>query len=212
MYPYSKYTDKNDPRYGMIEVWRVQNAGMPEAQYIHETRLMIFDGEDVSDNQRVSNQGWGYSMFQSIYPALRDLTVTYDYVLRAIQEFRKSILKMDNVFDLLTNKKEDELIARLNILDATSSFLNRELIDKETEEFEYKSASLSGLADLVTKKELHYAAVAGAPLTFLYGQSPQGLTSSHKGEERIYYDKISVMQEDMLTDPLNRLVEYIMIS
>ena len=211
MWPHSNYVT-DDSRNGKVEVWRIQSSGMTQPQYIHETRLLIFDGEDVTDDQRVDNLGWGDSFFQAIYPALEDLTTTYDYVLRAIQEFRKSILKMDGVFDLVTADQEEELTARLNLLDATSSFLNREVIDKNTEEFEYKSASLAGLSDLVYKKELQYSLEVGIPLTFLFGQTPQGLNATNKGEERIYYDKISVKQTDMILSPIEKLVEYVMLA
>ena len=60
--------------------------------------------------------------------------------------------------------------------------------------------------------ELRYSAVTGIPLTFLLGQSPQGLNATGKGEERIYYDMISVRQENKMRKPLNKLIEYIQLA
>lgn len=211
IWPYKIYDDK-DGNYGQVEIYSIQNAGMSAPLVVHETRLLIFDGEDVTDDQKVSNDGWGYSIFQSIYPAVQDLEIAYEFVLRTIQEFRKSILKIDGLYDLLAGGQENELMTRINMLDATSCILNRELIDRNREEFDFKTASLTGLADLVDKEELKFTAITGVPATIFFGRSPQGLTSSNKGNERTYYDKVAVMQVDYMTEPLSRLIEYVMLS
>jgi phage-related protein (TIGR01555 family) len=208
------YQDKNDPKYGEVEVYTITPSTLTNDIQIrvHESRILMFDGEEVTNETRIQNNGWGDSIFQAAYKQLEGLSVSWGYCYRIATRFIAEVLKIDNLFHLAQSKDGTKQIQeRLAVRDLTRGNLRTELIDLN-EEFDLKSVNINGYTDLVTKSEIAYASVMGIPLTKLYEQSPGGLNSTGKGEEKVYYDKIEGMQELKLKDPIEGLAEYIMLS
>jgi len=201
-----------DENYNKTEIWTINTAGLANQINVHESRLLFFDGEQVTNLQRYANNGWGYSIFQASYNDLQDLLVSWAYCPRLLSDFIKKVTSMDNLLDMVTNGQEEQVKKRLRLLDLTSDVMNREVIDRNLEEFRYETASLTGAVELVDKTELRVSAVWGIPLSILFGQTPQGFNSTGKGEEEMFYDKVSGLQGEKLTEPLSRLIRFIQLS
>jgi phage-related protein (TIGR01555 family) len=201
-----------DAKYGKPELYTLSTSGLSSTIDIHESRIMLFDGEEVTERQRYDNQGWGYSIFQSMFKDLRDLVVSWEYVPRIMQDAIKKVFKMKNLMQMAMTGQEDQIRNRLRVMDLTSDIMNRETIDKELEDLQYLVANITGITDMVTKMELRYSGVSSIPLTFLLGQTPQGLNATGKGEERVYYDYIAGLQDDKNTPPLSKLIRYVQLA
>jgi len=78
----------------------------------------------------------------------------------------------------------------MRILSSCKAVLNTLLLDA-TESFEYRYASLSGVAELMDRYPNRLAAVSGIPVTRLYGTSPGGLNATGESDIRGYYDEVA---------------------
>ncbi len=84
-----------------------------------------------------------------------------------------------------------------------------QIVDKETEELNNVSTLLTGLSKLQAQSQEHIAAISGIPLVKLLRITPSGLNASSEGEIRSFYDKIEAFQEDVIRQPIQKILEII---
>jgi hypothetical protein len=208
------YNDPGNPKFGSPEWYTVnpQVGGLTSFK-VHESRLLIVDGEDVPDRVRQQNNGWGDSVVQSAYRQLRSLGGVYASIETILEDFIQAVLKIENLQDLIASGKEDLIKKRLQILDLSRHQLNTMLIDSR-EMYEKKASTVTGLDGVVEKFASALSAVTGIPVTLLMGESAKGLNSagSQASDVRSWYDKIAALQESKLQPILERLVYLVMIS
>lgn len=128
------------------------------------------------------------------------------------------IISAFTVFVLSTNLGEslqadgDQIFKRAELFNLLRSNKGLMLVDKETEEFQNVSASLSGLDMLQAQAQEHTASVSHIPLVKLLGTQPAGLHASSEGEMRSFNDYVHSFQEHLFRQPLHRLLGLMMIS
>ena len=83
------------------------------------------------------------------------------------------------------------------------------MLDKDSEEFFQFNTPLSGLDALLAQAQEHMAAPSHTPLVKLLGVTPSGLNASSEGEIAVYYDYIKSLQENILRDPLDKLLKLV---
>jgi len=77
------------------------------------------------------------------------------------------------------------------------------------DEYEKKPSSIGGLPELLDKFVGALSAVTGIPQIVLMGDTPSGLNSTGDNDVRNWYDSVKSQQEDILTDPINKLLTVI---
>lgn len=205
------YSNPNSPKYNRPEHYTIQPIlGAPFD--VHESRILIFDGEPIPERLRWQNNGWGDSRLQSVYNSVRDLNSAYSGVTNIIRDFIQPILKMSNLGELISTGREDEIKKRLEIMGISRSILNVLLIDGQDEDYEKKSSSVSGLSELVQTLMLRVTSECGIPATKLFGRSPEGENATGESDARNFYDDIKNEQETRLRPKLERLIRLIMLS
>lgn len=85
------------------------------------------------------------------------------------------------------------------------------LLSKDEEEFFQFNTPLSGLDALLAQSQEQMAAPSHTPLVKLLGITPSGLNASTEGEIAVYYDHIRAMQENLLRDPLDKLLKLVQL-
>ena len=199
------YTDPSQANYGRPQRYYVQPIqGVP--YHVHESRMLIFDGEDVPERIRVENNGWGDSSLQPAYRRLSRMGQAESAVANIMRDFITSVMGMKGLTDLIGSGQDELVKSRINILDLTRSVLNSLVIDADGETYTKNSSSVAGLPDLMDRLMMMICAATGYPMTKLFGRSPAGLSATGDADIRQYYDWIAGEQRSRLRPPIERLI------
>lgn len=197
--------DPNSRFFGRAETMTIQPlGGTPYA--IHRSRVLVFDGEDVPDEVRQRNNGWGDSRLQAVFRALGRYSDGLGSVSGIMQDFILPVLSMKNLSDMIATGQEDVVKKRLEILGVSKSVLNVLLIDADEEGYEKKASSVSGIDKLLAEFRHNLCACTGIQHTKLFKRSAEGMNATGEGDAREWYDTVSGEQEDKLLPHLVTLV------
>ena len=205
------YRDPRMAKYGMPELYRVTPIYTGEQFLVHESRVLRMDAEKLPSRALQRNEGWGDSVLQGPYDQLRNLGAAYNATSNIMEDFIQTILKVENLSDLLASGQDELIKKRLDIIDMSRSVANTVILDSN-ESYEKKSSSVGGLDGLIDKFALALSATTGIPITFLMGQTPAGLQSTGQADIRMFYDMVKAEQEDTLKPILERLIRLVMLS
>lgn len=207
-----QYQDPKDPKFGKPEFYTVRPYTLPFFK-VHESRVLLMDGKPVPDRVRRQNNGWGDSVYQSAFERLKAIGSSYVGAENIVDEFVTALLTIENLQDLIASGQEELILKRLNLIDQSRHIINSTILDKD-EKYERHSAQVRGLSDLLDRFTEALAAVTEIPVSLLMGRSQKGLAAggAQATDLRNWYDKISGDQEDMVKEPLSKLIWYIMKS
>lgn len=188
------------PDLGRPKYYRVisDTMSMPSMR-IHHSRVVRMEGVDLPYWQRLSENGWGTSVIESLW----DRLIPFDSVTQgAAQLAYKAHLRTYSVEGLreIIAMGGTAMEALAKQIDLMRKYQNNEglsLIDKQ-DEFATHSYTFSGLSDLILQMGQQLSGASGIPLVRLFGQSPAGLNSTGESDIRNYYDNISQQQEARL--------------
>ena len=200
--------DFGKPKFYRLNPGLVVNATMPKIK-IHHTRVLRFDGIPLPYYQRMYENGWGLSHVERIY----DRLLSFDSAtLGASQLVYKSFLRTIGVKGLrkalaLGGAEETAVIKQFTHMKTMQSNEGITLLDSE-DQFDIKTNSFGGVADLLKEFGQQISGATGIPLVRLFGQSPSGFNTGET-DLRNYYDNIEREQENKLRHPLNIVLEVI---
>lgn len=163
---------------------------------IHPSRLVILTGEAHIDEWMVmdSSRGWGDSIIQSSYTALKNSNATDDNVAGLVFEANINVVAIPDLMNKLGDTRtEQQLKKRLSLAAAQKGIHGDLLIDSE-ETFTRNSASFANLDKIMERFAILVGATQGIPASKFLGQSPSGLNATGEGELDNYYDDIKTMQ------------------
>ena len=180
---------------------RVYNITTRDGNFdVHESRTYAFRGIEVPEQANYvamyDPRDFGLSMFQRVWEELQAYSTTQQGINHINDNFITGVLTIKELGELLEG--EDGLTnfkKRLEALDLSKHILNTMVVDSEGESYEKKASSVSGLSDLVVQVLLMLSAVVDMPYTLLMGQSPSGLNATGESDIRLWYDRISYVQE-----------------
>ena len=208
--PADLYLDPSNDAYGHPQIYRITPI-FGEPFFVHESRCLRFEGDDVPDVTRFQNQGWADSIFQSCWDRLRAVGETYSNIEHIVSEFIVGVLTIHNLMNLLADHREDEVLAYIKQIDQSKHIINSIVLD-ENQKFERVASTVTGIKDLVDLILESLAAQKGLPMCLLFGRSQGGLSEEEAAQVRFWYDRVSVFQEEDLLPVLERLVNYVNIS
>jgi phage-related protein (TIGR01555 family) len=229
------YGDVAAPKYGQPQVYRIQpltldlgassmlaseslsrlelkglfsdskRIGKGLVRYVHESRIIRFEGVRLTRRQMRRQRGWGDSVYVRLAEEIRDFQSSFDNIAQLLTDVSQAVYKIKGLAEIIGSAQGSQMfMARLQALDAARSTI-RALVMDEGEEFERKGTPLTGIADILDKFMLRLAAAAELPVSLLMGQAPAGLNATGDSDIRFFYDRMSSMQERELTPPLTRL-------
>jgi phage-related protein (TIGR01555 family) len=208
-----RYQNANDENYGKVEIWRVSPAGDgPQVgPYLcHESRLLKFDGENLPNQLRLANQGWGASVLQKCIVEVTRLNNSHRWSEMMLERLQQAVHKIPDLASQLEDKEgRDILLKRVDIVDRVRSLLNTIVLDAQ-EEYELHTLTLTGVNDILDRHAEAVAAVTGIPVFVLMGRSPGGLNATSEGNEDAWFADVGNMQNTILRRPLVKLVELLL--
>lgn len=215
--PWKWYSNPLDDNFGHPETYRLQpiaQGGFITSMFgteIHESRLIIFRGRQVSRSQVSINQGWGDTVLMPPRETLRDYGISWAATAVLLHEFAQASMKIKGLADALAGDNDDIIKARISAVMLARSTINAVLMDAE-EEFERKQTPVSGLADLLSAFATKLASDCDMPVTLLMGQSPAGLNATGESDIRFFYDRVSADREFDAKPQVEQLFRLIFLS
>jgi len=167
------------------------------AQRIHYSRILRFTGARAPWRIQQRLNYWGLSVLQRAFDVITDAESTIRSVASMIWESNVDVITIDELKrQLSTPAGESALLKRFLMAKILKSNNNLLLLDS-TEKYERKAGNIStsGIKDLIPQFLDIVAGASDIPSTRFLGQSPGGLNSTGKGEQRDYYDSLSSKQE-----------------
>lgn len=183
----------------------------PNNVEIHHTRLVRFDGKELGELLRASNDYWGDSIFTALYDPLRDFGISYNSVASLIQEFRMLVYQVEGLARAVASGEEANIQKRLEIMNLSRSIVGSFMLDKD-ESMESMSANVSGLDKLLEGMKQRLQAATDMPHTILFNQSPSGLGATGRSEERVWYDFVKSQQEIYLAPKLDAIFKVMFLA
>ena len=196
--------------YKKTEYYRLQTED--RFDLIHYSRLLVFDGVDVSSTIRKENEGWGESVLRRCYQPLIAVDVAHGLVPTILQDFIQGVLKLNGLNEEMANDCDAStgtVKARLDAMLYGRSVINDLVLDKE-DEYTRQTTSVTGINDLIRNPERWLVAASGIPHTKLLGESPgASLSQSGSSQDKDWAKAVSAYQEDEIRPALNQLLKLI---
>jgi hypothetical protein len=202
-------TDLLNKNFGLPDYYQVNRNG----QQIHHTRVLRFDGE-VKSIEDFERQGyWGNSVFEKGYQAISNSQTVSLEIAAMTKESNIDVYKIKGLNEMVAMGPEGEaaVTKRLTVAHQLKSYINGIALDAD-DDYEKKSNTFSGLAELDDRFLLKVAGAAQIPLSKLLGKTDAGLNGNGEGDLKNYYDNISGRQEVELTDSLQLILNIIHVA
>ncbi len=181
---------------------------------IHPSRLVILRGAMTPNEEfaGAGNQCWGESVLTAAFDAIKSADSTAANIASLVFEAKIDIIKVPQFSANIGNQSYEDAVLRRYALANTIKGVNGTLILDAEEEYDSKSAPLSGLTDILMAFMQIVAGAADIPVTRLLGQSPAGLNATGAADMKNYHDRIQAIQELDYTPAMSRLDECLIRS
>jgi len=184
----------------------------PQLTYIHKDRILRFDGDWLPYRIRQRNYGWGMSSLQTVYESFKHYWTGLNSAATLLSEFDIFVHKIRGLSQMLAAGKEKDVRDRLVLNDMSKSVYRGYAIDAEKEELAFISRNFGGVGEILEKMRVDIIGASKIPHTILFGESPSGLGSTGRSEERDFAKTLADYQQATFHRPLKKLMEYIMLS
>lgn len=184
----------------------------PQLTYIHKDRILRFDGDWLPYRIRQRNYGWGMSSLQTVYESFRHYWTGLNSAATLLSEFDIFVHKIRGLSQMLAAGKEKDVRDRLVLNDMSKSVYRGYAIDAEKEELAFISRNFGGVGEILEKMRVDIIGASKIPHTVLFGESPSGLGSTGRSEERDFAKTLADYQQSTFHRPLKQLMTFIMLS
>ncbi len=173
-----------------------------EGGWIHHSRVIRLEGNDLPHYQRQAEMGWGMSVVETFHDRLVAFDSTTLGMAQMVYKAHLRILKMKDLrANIATGGKP--FAAALAQVEMIRRFQTNEgltLLDAE-DEFTALNYGFSGLSDVMVQMAQQIAGAIDMPIVKLFGMSPAGF-STGESDLRSYNDNIHLAQERDLRRPM----------
>ena len=219
--PVRAYTDREHPKYGRTSHYALvptvtltgdplNRTLPPDAMELHETRLIVFNGQRVSRMVSGTAGAWtGDSVLVRVLRALADFDQAFASTGVILAEHGLPVFSMKELAKLVNANRLDVVKARMALLFQQMSATRAAVMDTE-ESYQRLGSPLTGLGEILDRVCMRLAASAEMPLTMLMGRSAAGLNATGEGDAETWYRSVEIYQTRRVRPALRRLVEIAM--
>lgn len=199
---------------------RVSKFGQPEYYYVssiygsfkvHESRCLVFrNGVLPEQTSNATYLFWGMPEYVRIRRALRETVTAHTDSVKLLERSVQAIYSMKGLASLLTTDDgENQVLKRLQLVDASRGLLNSIAIDSEGEQYDFKTFQFSGVKDVIDATCNMLSALTNIPQTILFGRSPAGMNATGDSDFESYYNFVEKIQRLMLKRNLRTLLDVV---
>lgn len=180
------------------------------AQRIHSSRILRFEGTELTRYEKWRNQWYSDSVLIPLMTTMDNFHVAAQSASALTQEACADIVTIEGLQNLLTNPAgEQAIMKRFRMMKQMKSAHNIILLDN-TEEYDTKTLSLSGVKDLIWEYLRVVAAAVGVPATRFLSASPDGMNATGESDLNNYIDMLKgqqVAQFDPRLKVIDRIIQ-----
>jgi phage-related protein (TIGR01555 family) len=181
--------------FGAPAMWML-SVGAASAPRVHPSRLVIFHGAQSPDPEMSNTEiGWGDSVLQAIMDAVMNVDATAANIASLVFEAKVDTVGIPELMQKLGDSGYEEVLLKRWRLAMTGKGINGALMHDAEEIIGQKTASFSGLPEVLDRFMMIAAGAADIPMTRLMGQAPGGMNATGESDTRNYYDRVSASQE-----------------
>lgn len=200
--------------YGKPAYYEVTGSSAKAMVRIHPSRLAIFVGAAQADSLMSGgvNQGWGDSVLEAVYSALKNLDATASNIASLVFEANVDVFRIPDFMASLADPTYSQRLLDRFMLAATAKGINRALILDKDEEYERRQVTFATLPEILQQFAQHLCGAVDIPMTRYFGTAPSGLGSNGDHSMANYHDRIASTQSLEITPALYRLDECLIRS
>lgn len=192
--------------------------GMPEFYYVtsiygsfvvHESRCLVFrNGKLPERTTSPVYRFWGVPEYVRIRQSMKETITAHGNGPKLLDRSVQPVYKMKDLATTLAQENgEDIVVKRLELIDLARGILNSIAIDKDGEEYDFKSFQFTGVKDVIDSTCNMLSAITNIPQTILFGRSPAGQNSTGESDFETYYNFIERIQKKMLKSNIRTLLD-----
>jgi phage-related protein (TIGR01555 family) len=149
---------------------------------LHKTNVIKIDGKEAPSLLRGQFGGWGVSELERLVRSYNQYLKHQNVAYEMLDEAKLDIYKIEGFNSAMATPRGPQLTAqRIQYANMVKNYENALVIDKE-DEYEQKSFSFAGLAEILREIRIGLACDCRFPVDKLFGQSASGFAS---GEDSI---------------------------
>ena len=206
-----RYSDVNSLNYNKPELYNIYPA-MGGSFIAHESRLLVFDGEQIPSRERAANDGWGGSVLQGLIDRLNRNENGENLGIGALEKLSQGILKLDGLTDMLGSDDGEEIVRkRIQLIDHVRNIYHSIAVDS-ADDYDIKNISLSQVPEIMDRFALSLSAAAGISFTRLFGRSPAGMNATGQSDLENDYNTVKAFQQSALRNNLEKFARLIMLQ
>lgn len=205
--------DPLSPGYGKPKNYQVSGSASG-LQEIHPSRLALFIGNEILTPGELigADQGWGDSVLQSAYEAVRNADSTASNVASLVYEAKVDVLQIPDLGNIMANPRTRAMLEERVVLSGQLKGNNGMLVIDGEEQYSQKTFTFAGLPEITYQTLQSVSGAADIPLTRFLGQSPGGLNNTGETDLKNYYDSVNSMQTLEFSPALRSLDEALIRS
>lgn len=212
------YEDPAHPKFGQVSHWQITPANgkdVSRLSIVHESRLLIFEGGLVTQEERIRRAGWGASVLQVMHDVIRDHDQSWSGLAHMLSSASQGVWKFKNLISSLRSggdAAKQFYDTRLRLTQATMGVNRGIYLDADGEDYIRVPMPFTGVPESIETMLLRVSGAAEMPVMVLFGQSPSGLSATGERDMQWFYDRIDVARGKKLKPKLERLIELLMAS
>lgn len=183
-------TEPMSPTYGQPTHYQFVNS----ASSIHHTRLLRFEATELPLYEFMRNQWYSDSTLIPLMDVIDNFHTAAKSAAQLCQEAIVDVVTIEGLQDILASEEgEAQIQKRFRVMKQLKSLYNVLLLDSN-EEYNTKTAQLSGVKDLIWEYLRIIAAAVGIPATRFLSASPDGMNATGESDLNNYIDLLTGLQ------------------
>jgi phage-related protein (TIGR01555 family) len=205
--------DINNPNFGLPRSYTISGRTVHEVPTVHHSRILRFDGSELSEQEFKNNDYWHDSVLNSLKQIIADYNGAYSGIAHAMTDFDVSVLKLKNLADIIGSDDDDLVVSRLKLMNLSKSILGSILIDAEEEDFDTMNRQFTNVDKVLDKMDQRLVQATDMPHTVILGEGSSGnLSGSGESEEKNMNTLVAAEQDDNLKSPIDVVSGVIMAA
>lgn len=199
--------------FGLPQYYTVSAEG-GEPIRVHASRLLRFTGPELPRWERQAQMYWGISIFERLFPELQKRDNLSWSLISLVFRANVFAMKHKGLSQMLSLGSANQQQNFVNTMQSISLMMSNQgiLVTPDEGGLDHFQASFGSLPELYQTFMLDICGCLNIPMTRLFGRTATGLGQSNDGDEDIYFDYVSQLQEDKLSPALYRLLPIIAMS
>lgn len=175
-------------------------------QGIDSSRVIFMIGKKAPSYIRQQLRGWGMSEGERMLRDLNNYLKTQDVLYEILDESKIDVYKIEGLANkLLTSGGTHSIAARIKAANEVKSYVNALVLDAK-EEYEQKTLTFAGLADVMRENRIGVASSLRMPMTKLFGLSASGFSTGESDMDN-YNEMVASNIQSPLRPAIRRCIE-----